>query len=345
MELNQAAGYLFESEIMDLLNYSGFVEVKTEKLEGRGTNHQIDAYGIYSIPVPFTYPIRLIAEAKCYEDSIELPLIRSFFGVVTDISENYFVKRGDRDLKERFSDTGCFFAVNSFTKPSQDFAWAHNIFLVSFSGIWHMDAIIQKIRVFLSTPEIQDSEHLSKEDLIINYQIWKNIEKPQDKIAQRENPSIVFGIIDNVYPVILVGNNGWHKRIQIPSDTDKVKGIKISRKSLTGIVLFEIDVYGWDKKIETVYFTLPNRIAKKITGRIDKTKPGKKVFDLDIPLVSWKEGQSVRRIITIEVDLPEVKRKRSPRTIKEDVKSEKEPEKILGRFTVEDIIRNQSKKS
>jgi hypothetical protein len=319
MEINQAAGYLFEVEIMNLLEDSGFVEVKEEKLEGRGTNHQIDAHGIYSIPIPFTYPIRLIAETKCYESSIELSLVRSFFGVITDISENYFVKRGDKELKNRFLDTGCFFAANSFTKPSQDFAWAHNIFIVSFSGIRHMDSIIKRIRIFLNTLEIKESKKLNKADLIANYQNWKKSEDLHIRNAHDENPSLVFGIIDNVYPVILVGKKGWHKNIPISPDRDIIKGKKISRKSWRGSVLFEINIDDNQKGLETFYFTIPNRIAKKITGRIDKTEPGKKVFDLDIPLLSWKSGQTVRRIIKIEVELPEEKKNKSNRKQKSEI--------------------------
>jgi hypothetical protein len=339
MEVNQAAGYLFEVEIMDLLQDSGFVQVKEEKLWGRGTNHQIDAYGIYSIPVPFTYPIRLIAEAKCYENSIELPLIRSFFGVITDISENYFVKRGDRESKERFLDTGCFFAAKSFTQPSQDFAWAHNIFLVSFSGIWQMDHIVKRIRKFLGTPEIKRSKKISKNDLIANYQIWKTQDISQDNIAPYEKPSIVFGILDNIYPVILVGRQGWHKNIQISSNTDKVKGIKISRKPQSGSILFEIDVNGRNNDIETFYFTLPNRIAKKLIGRIAEIEPGDKVFDLNIPLTLGTKEQSVRRIITIGVTLPEKNRKKSSRKIKERPELETNSNKIKDtRWNTLDIV-------
>jgi hypothetical protein len=311
MEPNQAAGYLFEIEIMDLLRESGYVEVKEEKLEGRGTKHQIDAYGIYSIPVPFTYPIRLIAEAKCYEKSIELPLIRSFLGVITDISQNYFVKRGDRGIKRRFLDTGCFFTTAPFTKPSQDFAWAHNIFLVSFHGIWHIEEIKKKIKHFLNTQEIQKAGKLSKESLIANYELWKQQDNQElITIALPHKPTMIFGILDNVYPVVLVGNEGWHKKIRIPPDTDKVKGVKLRRKKQRGSYFFEIEVKGNDENIVVFDFTIPDTIAKKLVGKIDETQSGKKVFNLNIPLNTEVGSQAVRRIITIEVHLPKEKRKK-----------------------------------
>lgn len=316
MEENQAAGYLFEDEIISLLKKSNFVDVKEETLEGRGTNHQIDAYGIYSIPVPFTYPIRLIAEAKCFEKSIQLPLVRSFFGVITDISQNYFVKRGDKELKERFLDTGCFFAANSFTKSSQDFAWAHNIFLISFSGIRYMDGIKKQIREFLNIPEIKEEKKIDKLNLIAYYKRWKKDQRSHNEILQQDNPTIVFGIINNRYPVILVGKKGWHENIYIPPATDKIEGKKISRKTQRGSVLFEIEVNGERinngrkiKSTETFFFTIPTGIAKKITGRIKDSNPWERIFNLDIPLITKHKKQPVRRIITIEVTLPIKKKK------------------------------------
>jgi len=316
MKENQAAGYLFEEEIRNLLEESGFVDVRNEPLEGRGTNHEIDAYGIYSIPVPFTYPIRLIAEAKCYEDSIELPLIRSFFGVVTDISENYFSRKGEKNVKARFLDTGCFFAANSFTKPSQDFAWAHNIFLVSFSGIEQMKAVVNNIRNFLQEPEIKEMQSLNKEDLITHYQIWKSNPLLTKERSHSQYPSIVFGILDKIYPVVLVGNSGWHKQIRIPSDSDKIRGRKISRTPLPDATMFDIVVGNIQGHLETFYFTVPNGIADKLISKIEKTDAGNKIFELDIPIIIWNSEKSVRRIISVDVVLTDNEREEYYQTIK-----------------------------
>lgn len=308
MEKNQAAGYLFEEEIKKLLEASDYVTEEPAKLEGRGTDHQIDAFGRYSLPVPFTYPIRLIAEAKCYESSIDLPLIRSFFGVITDISENYFVKRRQKIRKLRFLDTGCFFAVNSYTQPAQDFAWAHNIFLVSFTGICQMHGVVDDIKLFLDETELTKLPKLSKNILIEKYNFWKNGTNPQVEPKKHLRPSITFGIIDNFYPVVLVGEQGWYNNI-VPDDTDIVKAIKNFRKSLRGVFLFEIQIGDRNGLIRTVCFTVPKRISGKIISRISKTEPGKRVFNLDVPLISHNKDHSIRRIITIEVELPDKKRR------------------------------------
>ncbi len=93
-----------------------YFNVKTEHLRGRGASHQIDAFGTLAIPTAFTYPIRLIAEAKCYSSTIQLYQIRSFLGVIKDISENYIVgEKKQRNTPDRYLDTGCFFSATPFS--------------------------------------------------------------------------------------------------------------------------------------------------------------------------------------------------------------------------------------
>jgi len=78
----QARGYVFEKVIWDLLEEAGYVSVTTGLLEGRGARHQIDAYGTLKIPTAFTYPIRLLAEAKCYNGTAGLETIRNFLALL-----------------------------------------------------------------------------------------------------------------------------------------------------------------------------------------------------------------------------------------------------------------------
>jgi hypothetical protein len=312
MEKGQGAGYLFEVEIMRLLKESGYVDVQTKTLEGRGTKHQIDAFGVYSIPIPFTYPIRLIAEAKCYEKHVVgLHDVRSFFGAITDISENYFVKRGDPETKIRYLDTGCFFSANSFTRESQDFAWAQNIFLISFSGIHHMQDIVKTIRIFFTDPKNLGWKTLSKEGLITKYQRWKEARSrlEVERTGIPNKPTIVFGILDKIYPVVLVGDLDWNKRIDVRKDTDKIRGEKHSRTPQKDGTLFLLRIFNISNRVENVFFSLPTNIAEKLIERIDQTEWGQKIFDLDIPLFLDYDGEIVRRIITLEVKLPDLDRR------------------------------------
>lgn len=67
----------------------GFVEVR-----GRGCWHQIHCYFDYKYMIPFTYPIRMIGEAKFYTKRLSKRHIRSLIGVLKDIQEYYYAEEG-----------------------------------------------------------------------------------------------------------------------------------------------------------------------------------------------------------------------------------------------------------
>ena len=100
--------------------------------------HQIDALGQFQFIVPFVYPIRLLAESKCYtpnlyNQSMGLNKIRDFVGVVKDISENYFIENYNQlEFKSRFrfTDSGVFFSTLPFSKDAEMYAYAQGIYLV-----------------------------------------------------------------------------------------------------------------------------------------------------------------------------------------------------------------------
>jgi hypothetical protein len=300
MKKEPAAGYIFEKEIFDLLAESNYFNVRTEQLRGRGASHQIDAFGTLAIPTAFTYPIRLIAEAKCYSSTIQLHQIRSFVGVIKDISENYIVGENDqRNTPNRYLDTGCFFSATPFSKSSQDYAWAHNIFLVSFSDMEEMLSIITRIRSFIFEIPEEQLRTITKDDLLMRYISWKN-----QISSENINPSLGIGILDNVYPVILVGKKDWHERIRVPRNSDTIFAEKTRREDKINGTIFHLNIDKKNGHPEIVSFNLPNRIAEKIIERIDKTAAGEKIFDLDIPLIIKNNGKTVRRILRVVVNLP-----------------------------------------
>jgi len=300
MNAPQARGYVFENIIWDLLQGAGYIDVKTDILEGRGASHQIDAYGTLEIPTAFTYPIRLIAEAKCYNKTVELDVIRNFFGVVQDISENYIVgENKERNTPYRYLDAGCIFSASPFSDQAQNYAWAHNIFLVSFSGISKMNQISESISKFISEIGREGLKNITKKDLIEKYEISKETNMRQ-KIDIKP-PTLVVGIIDNIYPVILVGDHEWIKRVKLPEDTDKISGEKIERKDRRNEAIFNLSLNG-----QRVCFNLPNAIAQKLIKRIEKTGNGEKIFELDIPLKhKTVTGNTIRRILKVDVNLPD----------------------------------------
>ena len=156
MKSSQGRGYLLEAVIQDLLAQSGYYDIRTEKLPGRGADHQIDAYGVYSFPVPYIYPLRIISEVKFYKENIGLPKIRDFVGVMKDISECYFMVNNEQNQKYRYNDIGCFFSATDFTRDAENYAWAQNIFLVSFKKNPNLEGILNEIDSYI--PDLPDED-------------------------------------------------------------------------------------------------------------------------------------------------------------------------------------------
>jgi hypothetical protein len=288
MEKEQARGYIFESIILRLIKRNGYVNTRRGRLPGRGTSHDIDAYGTYSFPIPFVHPIRLLSEAKCRTSNpVELPEVRSFYGAIQDISQNYFIRQGHtRNINNRFTDSGCMFSSTSFTKDAQDFAWAHNIFLFSFSSIDAVTRILPSIDEFLRLRRL----NTTKKQLLDRFWEW-------ERRHRIRFPDIAIGIINSFYPVVLVGQSGWVKnlRLNMPPDNDLIEGRKTHRFPQNYETRYNLLI-----EERGVAFTLPNYIANKINKRIDGALPGQKIFNVDIPIIIRKKRNTIRRLASID---------------------------------------------
>jgi hypothetical protein len=82
---------LFEAIVKRLLKKAGFSTMKPRRnfirkkfrnVRGRACWHNIDAFGKFMYSIPYVYPIRLLAEAKCYKRNVGLSVVQSFVGVV-----------------------------------------------------------------------------------------------------------------------------------------------------------------------------------------------------------------------------------------------------------------------
>lgn len=166
-------GELYEIAVMHLLQQNNFsrVQVKVNdkyiapdriretrerfiELKGRGEWHQIDCPCEYDYVSPFMYPIRLIGEVKYHNKPIEKDAIRSFIGVLRDISENYFVPSNiDKNacteiLPCRFLDVGAFFSATGFSRSAELLAYAHGIKIISYKNNYMVHKIKQVIDSF-----------------------------------------------------------------------------------------------------------------------------------------------------------------------------------------------------
>lgn len=309
----QAKGYIFESVIWKLLNHFGYVDVVTENLRGRGADHQIDAYGILAIPTAFMYPIRLICECKCYSDSNQVVLnhIRSFVGVMKDISENYFVNQfGIPNTLNRFTDVGCFFSASSFTKDAQEYAWAHNIFLVSFFNTPVLKPIVDMIRLFIKHYPAYRLTNQTKKQIVDDF--WKNTYYSE----MVSDVSIAVGILNDVYPIAIVGTGNWLENIDRIDNgfAERVPAIKTLRRTNSTDTIFELYSNG-----ENFSFSLPNVIAKKIIDIIDIRNDGDEIFSIDVPYVRNMGDYSIRRFLKIGVNLPEDEKCSYINSLKENI--------------------------
>ncbi|HVP96761.1 hypothetical protein [Methanoregula sp.] len=308
MEPAQAKGYLLEYEILRLLGDAGYIKVKKGIVRGRGANHQIDAYGVFLFPTAFIYPIRLLSEVKFYDETIGLEVVRNFVGVLKDIQENYIVNRfHQRNLQLRYTEAGCIFSATPFKQTAQEYAWAHNIFLVSFNQIQMMDQLIQKINLCVQYPgivAILNSEEKHKQKRIID--VYKKIRLDSTNI---EVPSLVVGILDNVYPVILVGKKGWINRIIPPTYSDKLDSRKDYRQDVPDFLNNSnenrtplVHIFHITLQKEPIEFSIPEFAGRKI---IEKIKRKKEIIAvLQIPFLDTTSGKSVRRIISLDVKMP-----------------------------------------
>jgi hypothetical protein len=164
--IGQVRGMLLEEIVLNLLSKVGYRTVTAGEegthlgpaglmLRGRGTWHQIDGLAALDHGPAFTYPIRLLVEAKCYSRyAVDISTIRNCVGVLRDVSENYFVQRDpvadDEVALPRYNFLSAVFSTSGYTDEAQRFALAHQIFLIQYKNI---PALAKIITLLLSVNE------------------------------------------------------------------------------------------------------------------------------------------------------------------------------------------------
>lgn len=142
----QMKGYLFEVVVRRFLAANGWRLISESEsdrvmihnnfkieIRGRGITHQIDSPCLSDHPMPFVYPLRLIVEAKFYDQEVRKDHMRPFVGLMKDISENYFVAPTPRQQpSRRYTDVGAFFSASGFHREAINLAHAHGIVTVSY---------------------------------------------------------------------------------------------------------------------------------------------------------------------------------------------------------------------
>ena len=154
--------------------------------EGRGADHELDAFGQYKHSIPFVNPIRLFGEAKCYKPSypVGVDIIREAITVRKDIDENYESQSGDPAGDRRVE---CFavFSTSGFSSSAIELARAHGIYLVPLR---HLRPVVDEI---LSQHNPQT--HEEAENAVDTY-FWENLRN-----------GLHFASITDGYPAALRG--------------------------------------------------------------------------------------------------------------------------------------------
>ncbi|QOR36885.1 restriction endonuclease [Clostridium sp. 'deep sea'] len=301
----QARGYILESVVWKILSKFGYIEVASGNIRGRGAEHQIDAYGLLSFPTAFIYRIRLICECKYYKRKIQLHNIRNFVGVVKDISENYFtIAHHNANSLDRYNDAGCFFSASEYTIDAQEYAWAQNIFLVSFYRNPFLEPILERISQFAEYAVSRKSylENATKQSVVDDFWQFTEEERESNKSLLKDYPSVAMGILDDNYPVALVGEDNWLNDLDALDNnySEIVEAIKSHRVEYETETAFHLHV-----KAKYIVFTLPNAIANRVINRIDLAEKGNEIFTIDIPYIKEFKNEKIRRFIKIKVHLPD----------------------------------------
>ncbi len=124
---------------------------------GRGAWHQIDAIADLRIGQPFSYPQRLLVEAKSYADyrTIGLPIVRGSVGVLKDVSEYWVAQAPNRPSAGRYHYQVAIFSSSDFTKEAQDYAFAHDIHLLPLARSSFFSPVVRAIDAAVNGLEIE----------------------------------------------------------------------------------------------------------------------------------------------------------------------------------------------
>ena len=146
-------GYILEETLAYLIRTTGYellVDPKQDARElerrgnglvvkGRGAVHQVDVLGELKWIPAFTFPLRLIVEAKFRKNKTGIDVVRNAISVVLDVNQNNFPTREQKTFFPKYQYVCAIFSTSGFTKPAMDLAIAHQISLIDLSGSEYAD--------------------------------------------------------------------------------------------------------------------------------------------------------------------------------------------------------------
>jgi hypothetical protein len=105
-------------------------------VRGRGGTHQVDVLGELAWIPAFTFPLRLIVEAKARASGKSgIDDVRNAVGLITDVNQNYSrIPGASNAALQKFAYRYALFSTTGFSRPAADYALAHQLSLVDLSG-------------------------------------------------------------------------------------------------------------------------------------------------------------------------------------------------------------------
>lgn len=329
---SQIRGALFETIVKRLLKKAGFSAMKPRRnvirrkfrnVRGRACWHNIDAFGKFNYTIPYVYPIRLLAEAKCYRRNVGLSVVESFVGVVKDISENYFMKdrmsSDDILAYQRYADCGSIFSASDFSPDAQKFALAHGIKLVSYQNnpiirevVNSLGNLMPSINLTIAVSNLTDfiryisykldnpPHRIYPSRFILpqhNLDFYRNIQELSESLSNIKTSAIGISVGKDgefQYPIHILSRQEFPERIFYESDTSLFIPHFVGT-SENGVV-FELEPVNTDVRF---YFSLPKTVYQDYYDR-GEMLGFKELYlnSIELPITI----RDIRRIVRFQLD-------------------------------------------
>lgn len=214
MKKSQARGYLLEIVLSKLIEINGYELVSVEdnkeifrrgnglNVKGRGGFHQFDTMGRFKYTPPFSFPLRLFIEAKCYEShKVGIEIVRMGVGILNDINTNYStVEMNQEQLSvAKYQYNYAIFSTSGFTEGARRFAIAHKIHLIDLSGHQYdgIRYLVWRIVEELANQFSNRYNNISNEEFALFKEEFKKV-LIEDDAMNEEQYGIVSGLVSSL---------------------------------------------------------------------------------------------------------------------------------------------------
>ena len=170
-------------------------------IKGRGAYHQVDVLGELQWIPAFTFPLRLIIEAKFRKDPTYIDLVRSSVGIIHDVNQNIFPLLEGEEIYPKYQYVYAIFSTSGFSRNAVKMAIAYKISLIDLSGSDYdqlKDAIETDAAHILMNVDIEDKEKIKRDDFIfsLRYFLRKKLETLPKQEGEKEPNKELIKIFD-----------------------------------------------------------------------------------------------------------------------------------------------------